>query len=134
LKKHSESIQLLCSQSRAFSADGCGSSEELPNGDLPGPGSHGSMFAALSQAKVGAVFVASFTRFYREHSLIVVAAAAHEIPATYEWGELACPEGPMAYGQVLLDSIVVSPRMPRRSSREFSPAIFPLKSQPSSRW
>ena len=84
---------MLSSHSRAVSADACGSSGELPNGDLRGPGGQGAAFAALSQAKVEAVFVPSFTRFYREHPLIIVTAAAHEIPPTYEWSELARAEG-----------------------------------------
>jgi len=60
-------------------------------------------FAAMRKAKVEAVLVPSFPRFYREHRLIVEAAAKHRIPAIYEWGEMARAGGLMAYGPVIAE-------------------------------
>jgi putative ABC transport system substrate-binding protein len=42
----------------------------------------------------------SFPRFYREHVLIMEAAAKRRIPTVYEWGDIARAGGLMAYGPV----------------------------------
>jgi putative tryptophan/tyrosine transport system substrate-binding protein len=66
--------------------------------DEPGSSGYGPVFAALSKAKVDAVLVPSFPRFYREHRSIIAAAARGRIPAIYEWGEIARAGGLMGYG------------------------------------
>jgi putative ABC transport system substrate-binding protein len=71
--------------------------------DVAGPGDYDAAFAAMSNAKVDAVVVPSFPRFYREHLLIVDAAAKHRIPAIYEWGDIARDGGLIAYGPVVAD-------------------------------
>jgi putative tryptophan/tyrosine transport system substrate-binding protein len=73
---------------------------QLLTSDVPGPEGYGSTFAAMSKAKVDALLVPSFPRFYLEHALIVDAAAKQQIPAIYEWGEIARDGGLMAYGPV----------------------------------
>lgn len=67
------------------------------------PDGYDATFAAMSKAKVEAVLVPSFPRFYREHRLIVEAAARHRIPAIYEWGDMARAGGLMAYGPVIAE-------------------------------
>jgi putative ABC transport system substrate-binding protein len=71
--------------------------------DVPGPGGYDATFAAMGKAKVEAVLVPSFPRFYREHRLIVEAAAKHRIPAIYEWGDMARGGGLIAYGPVIAE-------------------------------
>jgi putative ABC transport system substrate-binding protein len=71
--------------------------------DVPGPGGYSATFAAMSKAKVEAVLVPSFPRFYREQASIVEAAAKHRIPAIYEWGVMARAGGLMAYGPVIAE-------------------------------
>ncbi len=73
---------------------------QLLTSDVPSPEDYGSTFAAMSRAKVDALLVPSFPRFYLEHALIVDAAAKQQIPAIYEWGEIARDGGLMAYGPV----------------------------------
>ena len=73
---------------------------QLLTSDVPGPDDYGSTFAAMSSARVDAVLVPSFPRFYLEHALIVDASAKQRIPAIYEWGEMARDGGLMAYGPV----------------------------------
>jgi putative ABC transport system substrate-binding protein len=68
--------------------------------DVLGPEGYDATFAAMSQAQVDAVLVPSFPRFYREHLLIIEAAAKRRIPAIYEWGNMARAGGLMAYGPV----------------------------------
>ena len=60
-----------------------------------------STCAAMSKAKVDAVLVPSFPRFFREHRLIIEAAAKRRTPAIYEWGGMARAGGLMAYGPVM---------------------------------
>ena len=60
-------------------------------------------FAVMNRAKVDAVIVPSFPRFYREHRSIIEAAARHHIPAMYEWGDIARDGGLLAYGPVSAD-------------------------------
>ena len=71
--------------------------------DVPGPDGYGATFAALRKAKVDAVLVPSFPRFFREHRLIIEAAAKQQIAAIYEWGENARAGGLMAYGPVIAE-------------------------------
>jgi putative ABC transport system substrate-binding protein len=67
------------------------------------PDGYGATFAAMSKAKVEAVLVPSFPRFYREHAAIVEAAARDRIPAMYEWGDMARAGGLIAYGPVIAE-------------------------------
>jgi putative ABC transport system substrate-binding protein len=71
--------------------------------DVPGPDGYDATFAALSQTPVDAVLVPSFPRFYREHRLIIEAAAKRRTPAIYEWGEMARAGGLIAYGPMLAE-------------------------------
>jgi putative ABC transport system substrate-binding protein len=71
--------------------------------DVPGHEGYDATFAALSQMPVDAVLVPSFPRFYREHRLIIEAAAQRRIPVIYEWGDMARAGGLMAYGPVRVD-------------------------------
>src|SRR2546425_5951927 len=71
--------------------------------DVPGPGGYDATFAAMSKAKVEALLVPSFPRFYLEHPLIVEAAAKQRIPAIYEWGDMARAGGLIAYGPVIAE-------------------------------
>jgi putative ABC transport system substrate-binding protein len=71
--------------------------------DVPGPGDYGATFDAMSKAKVEAVLVPSFPRFYREQASIVEAAAKHRVPAIYEWGDMARAGGLIAYGPVIAE-------------------------------
>jgi putative ABC transport system substrate-binding protein len=64
---------------------------------------YGPTFTVMSKAKVEAVLVPSFPRFYREHASIVEAAAKQRIPAMYEWGDMARAGGLMAYGPVIAE-------------------------------
>jgi putative ABC transport system substrate-binding protein len=64
---------------------------------------YGATFAAMNKAKVEAVLVPSFPRFYREQASIVEAAAKHRIPGMYEWGDMARAGGLMAYGPVIAE-------------------------------
>ncbi len=76
---------------------------ELRISDVPGPEGYAAPFAALSKAQVDAVLVPSFPRFFREHQLIIEAAAKHRTPAIYEWGEMARAGGLLAYGPVIAE-------------------------------
>jgi putative tryptophan/tyrosine transport system substrate-binding protein len=71
--------------------------------DVPGPEGYDTTFAAMRQAQVDAVLVPSFPRFYREHQLIIEAAAKHRTPAIYEWGDMARAGGLLAYGPVIAE-------------------------------
>jgi putative ABC transport system substrate-binding protein len=71
--------------------------------DVPGPDGYGATLTAMSKAKVEAVLVPSFPRFYREQASIVEVAARHRIPAIYEWGDMARAGGLMAYGPVIAE-------------------------------
>jgi len=62
---------------------------QLVFSEIPGPDGYGPAFAAMNKAKVDAVLVPSFPRFYFEHPLIIEAAAQQRIPAIYEWGDMA---------------------------------------------
>ena len=74
---------------------------QLLTSDVPGPDDYGPTFAALNKAKVEAVLVPSWPRFFRDHLLIVRAAAKWRLPAVYEWGEVARDGGLLAYGPVI---------------------------------
>jgi ABC-type uncharacterized transport system substrate-binding protein len=66
-------------------------------------GGYDATFAAMNKAKVEALLVPSFPRFYREHAAIVEAAARHRIAAMYEWGDMARAGGLIAYGPVIAE-------------------------------
>jgi putative ABC transport system substrate-binding protein len=71
--------------------------------EVPRPEGYDATFAAMSQAQVDAVLVPSFPRFYRDHQLIIEAAATHRTPAIYEWGDMARAGGLLAYGPVIAE-------------------------------
>jgi putative ABC transport system substrate-binding protein len=68
--------------------------------DPPGPEGYDRVFDAMARARVDAVLILSFPRFYYEHQQIIEAAAKRRIPAMYEWAETARDGGLMAYGPV----------------------------------
>jgi len=68
--------------------------------DPPGSAGYDRVFDTMARARVDAVLVLSFPRFYFEHQRIIEAAAKRRIPAMYEWGEIARDGGLMAYGPV----------------------------------
>ena len=76
---------------------------QLHISDAPGPEDYGRVFDAIASARVNAVLVPSFPRFYFEHQRIIDAAAKHRIPAMYEWGEIARDGGLIAYGPVFAE-------------------------------
>jgi putative tryptophan/tyrosine transport system substrate-binding protein len=76
---------------------------QLVLSDVPGPHGYDPAFAGMSKARVDAVLVPSFPRFYREHALIVQATAKRRMPAVYEWAEIVRAGGLIAYGPVLED-------------------------------
>jgi putative ABC transport system substrate-binding protein len=71
--------------------------------DMPGPDGYDAAFAAMKQARVDAVLVPSFPRFFFEQLSVIRAAAEYRIPAMYEWGDMARVGGLMAYGPVRAD-------------------------------
>lgn len=71
--------------------------------DPPGLEGYDSVFDIMVKARVDALLVPSFPRFYFEHQLIIEAAAKRRIPAMYEWGEIARDGGLMAYGPVFVE-------------------------------
>jgi putative ABC transport system substrate-binding protein len=71
--------------------------------DVPGPEGYDAAFAAMRRSGVDAVLVPSLVRFFREHLLIIKAAAKHRLPTMYEWGDMARAGGLMGYGPVRAD-------------------------------
>jgi ABC-type uncharacterized transport system substrate-binding protein len=55
----------------------------------------------MNKARVDAVLVPSFPRFYNDHLSIIEAAARRRLPAIYEWGDIARAGGFIAYGPVI---------------------------------
>jgi putative ABC transport system substrate-binding protein len=75
----------------------------LRTSDVPGPEDYDTTFVALRQAQVDAVLIPSFPCFYRDHQLIIEAAAKHQTPAIYEWGDIARAGGLLAYGPLFAE-------------------------------
>jgi putative tryptophan/tyrosine transport system substrate-binding protein len=71
--------------------------------EVPGSSGYEQVFEAMTKARVDALLVPSFPRFYREHQQIIETAARRHIPAVYEWGEIARAGGLMAYGPVIAE-------------------------------
>jgi putative ABC transport system substrate-binding protein len=65
---------------------------------VPDQGAYGAAFAALARDRVDALMVPTFPRFAMDYQQVVAAAAAHGIPAIYEWGYMARAGGLIAYG------------------------------------
>jgi putative tryptophan/tyrosine transport system substrate-binding protein len=68
--------------------------------DPPGSEGYDRLFDTMAKARVDAVLVLSFPRFYYDHQRIIEAAAKRRIPAMYEWGEIGRDGGLLAYGPV----------------------------------
>ena len=62
-------------------------------------------FDSLVRARVDAVLVPSFPRFFNEGSQIIEQAARRRLPAMYEWALMAERGGLMAYGPTLAELI-----------------------------
>jgi putative ABC transport system substrate-binding protein len=73
--------------------------------DPPGSEGYDRVFDTMAKARVDAVLVLSFPRFYFEHKRIIKAAAKRRIPAMYEWGEIARDGGLIAYGPVFAELV-----------------------------
>jgi ABC-type uncharacterized transport system substrate-binding protein len=95
--------------------------------DVPGPDGYGPTFAAMSKARVDAVLVPSFPRFYFEHLLIIEAAARQRIPAMYEWGDMARGGGLIAYGPVFADLLRRAAIYVDRILKGAKPADLPVE-------
>jgi len=67
-------------------------------------------FDSMTRARVDALLVPSFPRFFKDAGLIIDFAAKRRIPAVYEWSSMAEDGGLMAYGPTLteLDARVAS--------------------------
>jgi putative ABC transport system substrate-binding protein len=61
-------------------------------------GDYAKAFAAISSARATAVFVAAAARFDRDRQKIIEQAAAHRLPAIYEWPRQVADGGLMSYG------------------------------------
>jgi putative ABC transport system substrate-binding protein len=55
-------------------------------------------FDSMAKARVEALLVPSFPRFFKDVRQIIPLAAKHRIPAVYEWPSMANDGGLMAYG------------------------------------
>ena len=55
-------------------------------------------FEAMAAARVDALLVPSFPRYFRKARQIIELAASHRLPAIYEWSSMAAAGGLMAYG------------------------------------
>ena len=60
-------------------------------------------FEAMTQARVDALLVPSFPRFFQDARQIIDLVAANRIPAIYEWPSMADDGGLMAYGPTFVD-------------------------------
>jgi putative ABC transport system substrate-binding protein len=63
-----------------------------------GPEGYQRAFDSMAKARVGALLVPSFPRFFRDARRIIELAAMRRIPAVYEWPAMAKDGGLMAYG------------------------------------
>jgi putative ABC transport system substrate-binding protein len=63
-----------------------------------GPKGYQRAFDSMAKARVGALLVPSFPRFFRDARQIIELAAKRGIPAVYEWPSMAKDGGLMAYG------------------------------------
>ena len=99
------------------------------------PAGHGDdgyrrAFDSMTQARVEALLVPSFPRFFRDARHIIDLAAANRIPAIYEWPAMADDGGLLAYGPNFteLDGRVAS--FVVRILKGAKPAVLPIE-QPS---
>jgi len=61
-------------------------------------------FADLVRQRAGALLVSASPFFFSRRAQLVVLAARHAVPTTYEWREFAEAGGLMSYGTVLADA------------------------------
>src|SRR5262249_25016642 len=60
-----------------------------------------SLFAAMTERKVGALLVTADPSLYNERGRLIALAAQHRLPTIYEWRLHAVEGGLMSYGTVL---------------------------------
>ena len=63
-----------------------------------GPEGYRRAFDSMAKARVGALLVPSFPRFFKDARQIIELAARRRIPAVYEWPSMAKDGGLMSYG------------------------------------
>jgi putative ABC transport system substrate-binding protein len=68
-----------------------------------GPEGYQRAFDSMAKARVEALLVPSFPRFFRDARRIIELAARRRIPAVYEWSSMAKDGGLMAYGPTYAD-------------------------------
>jgi len=92
-----ESIQLQVQETRAAARE---LGIELPVVAVRG-GDYAGAFAELARERVAALVVGSHQYFVRDRQAIVKLAAAHRLPAMYEWREQVVEGGLMTYSTSL---------------------------------
>jgi putative tryptophan/tyrosine transport system substrate-binding protein len=70
---------------------------------VPSAESYESVFEAMTKERPDALLVPSSPRFSLERQWIVDATARRQIPAIYEWGDIARAGGLIAYGPVFVE-------------------------------
>jgi putative ABC transport system substrate-binding protein len=84
-------------------------------------------FESLAKARVEALLVPSFPRFFNEARKIVELAAQRRIPAMYEWSSMAREGGLMAYGPTLPELLGRVAAFVDRILKGASPAVLPVE-------
>jgi putative ABC transport system substrate-binding protein len=84
-------------------------------------------FESLAKARVEALLVPSFPRFFNEARQIIDLAAQRRIPAMYEWSSMARDGGLMAYGPTLPELLGRVTAFVDRILKGASPAVLPVE-------
>jgi putative tryptophan/tyrosine transport system substrate-binding protein len=108
-------------------ADGAGAQLRVTAVVGPADVAYQRAFEAMGREHVDALFVPSYPRFFKDARQIITLAAAHRIPAIYEWPSMADAGGLMAYGPTLdeLDGRVAS--FVVRVLTGAKPAVLPIE-------
>jgi putative ABC transport system substrate-binding protein len=84
-------------------------------------------FESLAKARVEALLVPSFPRFFNEARQIIELAAQRRIPAMYEWSSMARDGGLMAYGPTLPELLGRVAAFVYRILKGANPAVLPVE-------
>jgi putative ABC transport system substrate-binding protein len=84
-------------------------------------------FESLAKARVEALLVPSFPRFFNEARQIIELAGQRRIPAMYEWSSMAREGGLMAYGPTLPELLGRVAAFVDRILKGASPAVLPVE-------
>ena len=87
-------------------------------------------FEVLAQARVEALLVPSFPRFFKDARKIIDLAASRRLPAIYEWPSMAEDGGLMAYGPTFAELEARVASFVHRILKGAKPAVLPIE-QPS---